>query len=176
MSKPKRHRKSTRPRQSAWAIAAVIGFSLLLTAGAVIWWSEPSVSPAQADVVVYKRANCSCCNKWVSHLQDSGLVVSVQNVRNTREIQQALGVPDELRACHTATVGDRWVEGHVPADLIYRILNEDPEDVRGLAVAGMPIGSPGMEGPNAETYEVMRVTPEGQIDRYAEREGAISRP
>ncbi|MEQ9450970.1 MAG: DUF411 domain-containing protein [Pseudomonadales bacterium] len=102
--------------------------------------------------------------------------MSVQNVRNTREIQQALGVPDELRACHTATVGDSWVEGHVPADLIYRLINEDLGDVRGLAVAGMPIGSPGMEGPNAQTYEVMRVTPKGQIDRYAEREGANSPP
>lgn len=176
MSKQKRHRKSTRARQSAWAIATVIGIGLLLIAGATIWWSDPPLSPAQADVVVYKRANCSCCNKWVSHLQDSGLIVSVQNVRDTREIQQALGVPDELRACHTATVGDRWVEGHVPADLIYRLINEDPDDVRGLAVAGMPIGSPGMEGPNPQTYEVLRVTPEGQVDRYAEREGAVSPP
>ena len=60
--------------------------------------------------------------------------------------------------------------------IYYRLINEDPDDVRGLAVAGMPIGSPGMEGPNPQTYEVLRVTPEGQVDRYAEREGAVSPP
>lgn len=175
--KPRRKNRATSKRRSgALTLALVIGAGFALVAGAVVWLSEPPVSPDEADVVVYKRANCSCCHEWVTHLQDSGLVVSVQNVGSTRSIQSRLGVPEELRACHTARVGDYWVEGHVPADLIYGLINDQPEDVLGLAVAGMPIGSPGMEGANAQAYEVMRVTPEGEIDVYAEREGATSPP
>ncbi|OES24448.1 hypothetical protein BFV94_4358 [Alteromonas macleodii] len=152
----------------------LIAVGVTLAATVAAWLSEPAIGPGVANVVVYKRANCSCCHKWVTHLQDSGLVVSVQNVSSTQSIRSKLGVPDELRACHTAQVGNYWVEGHVPADLIHGLLTEQPRDVRGLAVAGMPIGSPGMEGAGAQTYEVMRVTAEGKIELFVERQGATS--
>jgi hypothetical protein len=170
------NRANKKRRWSVYVPVLIIGAAVMLLTVATVWLSEPAVSPDVADVVVYKRANCSCCNKWVAHLQDSGLVVSLQNVRSTRSIQSKLGVPDELRACHTAQVGNYWVEGHVPADLINEMLKEQPQDGRGLAVSGMPIGSPGMEGTGAQTYEVMRVTAEGEIDLYAERDGATTAP
>jgi len=176
MKPKKRNRTNDKRRWRTHVTILLIGVGVALVATAAIWRSEPVVSPDVADVVVYKRADCSCCHKWVTHLQDSGLVVSVQNVRSTRSIQSKLGVPDELRACHTAQVGNYWVEGHVPADLVYGLLNEQPQDVRGLAVAGMPIGSPGMEGTGAQTYDVMRVTAEGEIELFVEREGATSAP
>lgn len=173
-----RKRKKSRPtkgRKRGIVLAALSSVAVATVAVAAVMLSEPAISPEQADVTVYKRANCGCCSKWVDHLRDHGLVVRVQNVRSTRDIQTALGVPDEMRACHTATVSDRWVEGHVPADLIYALIQDDPADVRGLAVPGMPIGSPGMEGPNPQAYEIMRISPTGEVDVMAQREGALHR-
>lgn len=172
----KQNRTNRKRRWRAHSTMLLIVAGVALVASAAAWLSEPVTSPGVADVVVYKRANCSCCHKWVTNLQGSGLVVRVQNVRSTQSIQSKLGVPNELRACHTAQVGNYWVEGHVPADLIHGLLNEQPQDVRGLAVAGMPIGSPGMEGAGAQTYDVMRVTVEGKIELFVERQGATSAP
>lgn len=80
-------------------------------------------------------------------------------------------MPQELSSCHTATVGDYWVEGHVPADLIKRLVSGQPPDIRGVAVPGMPIGSPGMEGPNPVEYEVLAYDKDGQTHVYAARQG-----
>lgn len=138
------------------------------------WLSEPSKAPEEADVVVYKRPNCNCCNLWVEHLRDNGLSVSVIGVDSTEAIQARLGVPKELAACHTAQAGDYWVEGHVPADLVVQLLAKKPDNIRGLAVPGMPVGSPGMEGPNPVSYSVMSVDAAGNTRVHARREGAQS--
>lgn len=170
----------TRPatkRATAIVIAVIAGTGLTaLAALSAIRLSTPSAAEEQAEVVVYKRSGCSCCDKWVTHLRDNGLTVRVNSLMSTRPIQSRLGVPDALRSCHTAEVGDYWVEGHVPADLVRELLDEQPNDVRGLAVPGMPIGSPGMEGPNPVQYSVMRVEQDGEIEVHAERQGAESAP
>jgi len=162
MKSKQKKRHILKRRSGALVIALVVGVGIAVLASTVVWQSGPTIAREEADIVVYKRTSCSCCNEWVSHLRDSGLLVSVQNVGDTRSIQSSLGVPDELQACHTAQVGDYWVEGHVPADLIYGLLNDKPQDVRRIAVAGMPVGSPGMGGANATTYDVMRVKPDGE--------------
>jgi len=173
--KRRRKRPKTRKRQwNALAAAFVAAGGLLVLATAGTWFSGPSVAVADADVVVYKRANCACCHEWVRHLQDDGLLVSVVNVASTSAVQSRLGVPSELHACHTATVGAYWVEGHVPADLVLRLMREQPSDLRGIAVAGMPIGSPGMGGANPERYSVMSMSTTGEIDIYATRQGESS--
>lgn len=141
-------------------------------AGMAFWQSGASDAQQNADLDVYKRPNCTCCAQWIAHLRENGLVVSVRNVSSTQPIQEQLGIPAELRACHTAEAGDYWVEGHVPADIVKRLIIEQPQDVRGFAVPGMPVGSPGMEGPNPERYSVMRVSPQGAVDVYATRSGA----
>lgn len=97
--------------------------------------------------------------------------VSVVNVQTTRGAQSKMGVPPGLRSCHTAKVGDYWVEGHVPAHIIQRLIAESPNDIVGLTVPGMPIGSPGMEGPNAQNYNVLAVAADGSTRVYATLKG-----
>jgi hypothetical protein len=168
----RQHRK--KPSVAFLAVLIAGAGTVLATVGMAFSQSEPAVAPEDADLVVYKRANCTCCAKWVAHLRENGLAVSVRSVSSTLPVQEKLGVPEELRACHTAQAGDYWVEGHVPADIVKRLIVEQPRDVRGFAVPGMPVGSPGMEGPNPEPYSVMRVSPEGEVSVYARRGGAGS--
>lgn len=167
-----KHRKKL---SVAFLAVLIAGAGMVLaTIGMAFWRSEPAVAPEDADLVVYKRANCTCCAKWVAHLRENGLAVRVHSVSSTLPVQEKLGVAEELRACHTAQAGDYWVEGHVPADIVKRLIVEQPRDVRGFAVPGMPVGSPGMEGSNPEPYSVMRVSPEGEVPVYARRGGAGS--
>lgn len=107
-------------------------------------------------ITVNKDPNCGCCAAWVDHLRAAGFAVTVIETRALWGIKQRLGVPDDLSSCHTAEVAGYVVEGHVPAVAITRLLREKPEG-RGLAVPGMPIGSPGMEveGQENEIYDVI---------------------
>lgn len=109
----------------------------------------------QLQVSVYKDPSCGCCEGWVVHMRKAGFTVSVNQTRTAElaEMKRELGVPNELVSCHTAKIGPYVVEGHVPADAIRRLLSERPAGV-GLAVPGMPIGSPGMEMGEPEAYEV----------------------
>ena len=172
-----RNRKSKRPTNTTgkaqWSLLAIIGIAITVAALAV---SLPVATTAaeDADIVVYKSPACSCCQNWIAHLRDSGLEVSVVNISNTQTIQSHEGVPRELGSCHTAVVGDYWVEGHVPANLIERIMVEKPDDIRGIAVPGMVIGSPGMEGPNPVRYDVLAYHSDGNTTVYAARQGLSS--
>ena len=118
------------------------------------------------DVVVYKSPTCGCCNDWVSHLRENGFKVTVHDRRNMNPIKHQMGVPQRLQSCHTAQVGEYVIEGHVPADDIVRLLRERPA-VQGLTVPGMPMGSPGMEGPRKDPYEVLTFQPDGKTSVYA---------
>jgi len=105
------------------------------------------VACAQAQattIAVIKDPDCGCCTEWVAYLRSAGFVVEVTDTRDQPAISAKLGVPEDLRGCHTATVEGYVIEGHVPAADITRLLAEKPEG-RGLAVPGMPMGSPGME-------------------------------
>ena len=118
---------------------------------AVIAWATPA---AAAVVNVVKSPTCGCCVKWVEHLQKAGHDVKVQNSDPSAEAAR-LGVPDDLRSCHTARVGRYALEGHVPAEDIARLLRDKPNGA-GLAVAGMPIGAPGMEqGTRKEKFQTI---------------------
>lgn len=133
---------------------------------------QPAAEEAvAADVVVYKSPTCSCCTRWIAHMRANGF--DVEGVDLTpyaalTERKAELGVPDELGSCHTARVGGYTIEGHVPADVVARLLRENPADIAGLAVPGMPIGSPGMEGPNPERYQVIAFDSAGNRSVYAE--------
>ena len=127
--------------------------------------------PAEADpqvIQVYKSPLCGCCQRWVDYVRIRGYTVTVSNVLNMNSVKRELGVPSEAEACkHTAVVGGYFIEGHVPAEDISRLLAEHP-DISGLAVPGMPIGSPGMEGPNAQPYSVLAVRKDGTLEVFAE--------
>ncbi len=105
-------------------------------------------------VQVYKSPTCQCCSVWVEHLEEAGFEVEVTNEANVMPTKQRLGVPAGLGSCHTAVVDGYVIEGHVPASDIKRLLTERPK-ATGLAVPGMPIGSPGMEmGDRRDPYHV----------------------
>jgi hypothetical protein len=144
-------------KQLIWLIAAIA----LVAVGLVI--NQKLVQAA--DIVVYKNPSCGCCNKWVEHLQEKGYRVEVQNRNNLASIRSSLGIPGKLQSCHTAKIGNYLIEGHVPAADIERLLNDKPQ-VAGLAVPGMPMGSPGMEGPRKDTYQVLTFQENGAINVF----------
>jgi hypothetical protein len=122
----------------------------------------PSFGARAAQVVtVHKDPSCGCCSGWVLHLQGAGFTTKVIDTRDFDPLKRRLGVPDDLAACHTAEVASYVIEGHVPAGAIQRLLREKPK-AKGLAVPGMPVGSPGMEGGTPERYDVILFSPEGR--------------
>ena len=117
---------------------------------------------ASDDVItVYKSASCGCCKKWVSHLEENGFKVKSVNSNNMTKIKDDNGVPNAARSCHTATMGNYVIEGHVPAADIKKLLAEK-RTVAGLAVPGMPMGSPGMEGARKDNYSVYEFDKKGR--------------
>ncbi|HEX2724020.1 MAG TPA: DUF411 domain-containing protein [Gemmatimonadaceae bacterium] len=133
--------------------------------------TAPAVKVASASGVpikVYKDPNCGCCKAWIQHLEQNGFKVEVMDMPDLSAVKSKYGVKQELQACHTATVGDYTVEGHVPADLIHRMLKEKPA-IAGLAVPGMPAGSPGMEGATRERYDILTFDRAGRTTVYAQR-------
>jgi hypothetical protein len=131
--------------------------SFLAAAGLLVPMVAIPAAPPLPAVQVFKSPTCGCCGAWVDHLRSAGFTVEVTNVDDTTAARKRLGLPDAFGACHTATVGGYVVEGHVPADEIKRLLAARPAAV-GLAVPGMPVGSPGMEaGTRQDPYEVFLI-------------------
>jgi hypothetical protein len=152
------------------ALAALIGAAI---ASALAWRDARQSGPDPDTVVVYKRTTCNCCAEWVSHLRQAGFRVEVRNESDPSARQDALGVPKPLRACHTAVVGGYLVEGHVPASDVRLLLFEKPQ-ARGIAVPGMPIGSPGMEqGDRRDPYVTLLFQPDGQSTVFAQHGGTV---
>lgn len=119
---------------------------------------------------MYKTPTCGCCKKWVTHLEGAGFTVKSTDLEDLSPIKQQFSVPQNLRSCHTAVVNGYVVEGHVPADVVQKMLEEKPE-IAGISVPGMPIGSPGMEveGRPADRYQIMAFQKDGEATVYAER-------
>lgn len=119
-------------------------------------------------VVVHKSESCGCCGLWVEHMQQAGFPVQVRNLDNVNPVKERVGVPFGKGSCHTAEVGGYFVEGHVPAADIKRLLLEQPA-ARGLVVPGMPAGSPGMEMPDGrvQPYVVELVREDGGTEPFA---------
>jgi len=120
-------------------------------------------------VVVHKSASCGCCGLWVEHMQQAGFPVEVRNLDNVNPVKERLGVPLGKGSCHTAEVGGYFVEGHVPADDIKRLLAQKPA-AKGLVLPGMPAGSPGMETPDGQVqpYVVELVGKDGSTAAFAQ--------
>ncbi len=118
-------------------------------------------------IIVYKTPTCGCCHEWVAHLEASGFAVETHDVPNTAPYRERFGVPRELGSCHTGVVDGYALEGHVPADEIRKLLAERPPE-RGLAVPGMPVGSPGMEveGTRRDAFDVVLFGDDGKRSVY----------
>lgn len=137
--------------------ALVLGTAALVALPAVVRASE------RPRIVATKDPSCGCCGAWIDHMRAAGFPVEVVEAADMNRVKARLGVPRELASCHTAEVAGYVLEGHVPADAVLRLLAEKPQ-ARGLAVPGMPVGSPGMEveGAPPDTYEVVLFGPGGR--------------
>jgi hypothetical protein len=135
--------------------------ALVLLGAAPLGLGLPAAAEPAAAITVHRDPSCGCCGAWVAHLRQAGFAAKVIETRELDAVKQRLGVPSELAACHTAEVQGYVVEGHVPASAIRKLLAERPQ-AAGLAVPGMPVGSPGMEGGEPETYDVVLFGPQGR--------------
>jgi hypothetical protein len=149
---------SSTPTSSRRALLA--GFA---AATLVVTTRTPLAAETLPKMVVTKDPSCGCCTGWVKHVRAAGFDVQVVESAEVNRLKVRLGVPETLASCHTAEIGGYVIEGHVPPAAIKRLLAEKP-DGEGLAVPGMPVGSPGMEveGAEPDTYEVVLFGPSGQ--------------
>ena len=145
-----------------------IAFAAVLAAMSTIWFGPaPRAQRTAPSVTVYKSPTCGCCTKWVDHMRANGFVVTATNVEDMAAVKQKYGVPDKVGSCHTSLVGGYVIEGHVPADVVKRLLAERPK-VAGLAVPGMPASAPGMDIPG-QPYTIVGFDRAGQLTVYERR-------
>ncbi len=141
--------------------------ALLATTALPLRAAQPTSGPLPV-LQVWKDPNCGCCNDWVKYLQRDGFQVQIFDTGNTA-VRKRLGLPDPFGSCHTGLIGGYVVEGHVNAREIRRLLAEKPKAI-GIAVPGMPVGSPGMDGPEyggrKDPYDVLLVLPDGKSRVY----------
>ena len=158
-----------RMSRRAWLGMALGGAVIGL--GMERWWRRANpgtVDVGATPILVFASPTCSCCHAWMNHLDVSGFRVSRELVVDVTPVKRKYNVPDRLWSCHTALVDGYVIEGHVPADVLRKLIAERPA-VAGIAVAGMPPGSPGMEGTQKERYDVIAFTREGEASVYASR-------
>jgi hypothetical protein len=145
--------------------AAALVLAVVLSAPA---GQNPTV-PKPTTITVYKTATCGCCGKWVEHMTNAGFAPIVKDLPEVGSTKAKLGVPADLQSCHTTVVDGYVVEGHVPADVVRQLLKERPK-VTGIAVPGMPMGSPGMEqGDQKDPYAIIAFDEAGKTTVYAKR-------
>jgi hypothetical protein len=147
-------------------IRSIVRLALLIAAAGTV--AAAQTPPALSPVTVYKSLTCGCCGKWNEHMRTNGFAVTNNDLTDVTPIKDKHGVPTALRSCHTALVGGYIVEGHVPADVIRKLLRERPA-IAGIAVPGMPMGSPGMEGPRQDAYDIIAFDKAGKTSVYAKK-------
>lgn len=143
---------------------------LLLTLILVLSVSACSSKENESSIVldVYKSPTCGCCGKWISHAKENGFKTKVHNSGNMTLIKDNAGLPSKYRSCHTSISKEGYVfEGHIPANVIHKFLDEQPKNAKGLIVPGMPVGSPGMEYNNKfQPYDVFLLNEDGSLSKY----------
>jgi hypothetical protein len=147
-------------------VAQAAGFTLAALSGELLWAQLSRFH--STTLIVYKSPSCGCCSKWVDHVKAAGFAVEVHDEEDMESIKDRLGVPSDLRSCHTALAEGYLIEGHVPAEDIKRLLAARPK-LAGLAVPGMPASTPGMAKPGAprEPYTVVSFQKDGATQVYA---------
>jgi hypothetical protein len=143
-------------------VAGIAGF--VLVGSRARWAGAAQATP----ITIYKSRTCGCCAKWVEHVKAAGFDPRVHDEENMDRLKDELGVPEKVRSCHTAVVGGFLIEGHVPAADIRKLLAQRPK-AAGLAVPGMPAGTPGMAEPGASIagFEVLAFRPDGSTEVFA---------
>lgn len=125
------------------------------------------------ELVVYKSPTCGCCGDWADHMSEAGFSTKIQHPKDLNTIKDQLGIAPVHQSCHTATLQDYLFEGHIPAEVVKHFLAEEPKGAIGLAVPGMPLGSPGMDfgGDNYRQYQVLQLNSDGSSSVYGEVSG-----
>jgi hypothetical protein len=140
-------------------------------AGSAVAPAPVSTAASGSDsttLVVYKESTCPCCNAWVDYMRNNGFRVVTYNVSDLDAVKQKHAIASNLQSCHTTEVGGYYVEGHVPADLVRKLLAERPR-IAGITVPGMPVGSPGMEVGPPEPYDILSVDSAGRTAVFGSR-------
>ncbi|MFH5831473.1 DUF411 domain-containing protein [Halalkalibaculum sp. DA384] len=153
-----------------FSVIKLLSATLLFTVISACSGQESGSSATESNsITMYKNATCQCCAKWADYLEENGFEVTQEPTANLQIIKTEHDVPYDMSSCHTAIIGDYVVEGHVPAEDIRNLMEEQP-DARGIAVPEMPIGSPGMEMPGrpAEPYKVFLFQEDGSREVYAQ--------
>jgi len=148
--------------------------TLLFAAFAGLSPRMAAAAPPALRITVYKDPDCGCCTAWNTAMRQAGFTVDVRDTADLTTVKASLGVPDTLASCHTGVAQGYLFEGHVPPDLVQQVLRERPAIV-GLFVPGMPVGSPGMEGPNPERFDVIALGRDRRPRVYATRTGRAQR-
>ena len=138
----------------------------LLAIAFVILGALPAAAEEPATVTVWKSKWCGCCAGWVKHMTNAGFKVKVHETDTLDAVKKRLGIPEKLQSCHTATVAGYKIEGHVPPADVKRLLSLKPK-VEGLAVPGMPSGSPGMENGERDPYDVVTFSRDGKTEVFS---------
>ncbi|MBE9066472.1 DUF411 domain-containing protein [Leptolyngbya cf. ectocarpi LEGE 11479] len=148
---------------------ALITLGLLITGCSLAQEPEPSAQAALAsEINVFRSPTCGCCGLWIEHMREAGFQVNDQITEDMAAIKEQYDIPDNLTSCHTAVVDGYVVEGHIPAADVARLLTEN-SDIAGIAVPGMPSGSPGMEsGSYVESYTVFAFDKNGATTSFSE--------
>jgi hypothetical protein len=128
--------------------------------------SAQAIADDLPKMTVWKSPWCGCCSHWIDHMRGAGFEVEVNDLEDLGTVKQMASVPSDLQSCHTARVGGYTVEGHVPASDVLRLLEERPDAI-GLAVPGMPSGSPGMENGQHDPYDVLLMRHEGTAEVFS---------
>ena len=148
-------------RSSKKLVALVAALSTLALTTAAVRDLPNRVAEKKPTITVYKDPSCGCCKNWIEYLVKHGYRVDAKDTPDMAGIKRTLGVPDRLTACHTAVVNGYLIEGHVSAEDIERLLAQKPR-IAGIAVPGMPAGSPGMDGPHTQRYQVIAFDKSGK--------------
>lgn len=147
---------------------------IILVAAGAIWYivdgyydSKPANRSQQGQIVMYKNESCQCCERWANYMRQNGYSVESNTSRSVAVVKSEKEIPQDMGACHTAVIDGYVVEGHVPVEDVHRMLQEQPE-AKGIAVAGMPASSPGMNTALNEPFKVHLLKNDGSTEIYAQ--------
>lgn len=140
-------------------VVAVIGVVGVMATQA--FPQKNSTSEVLATATLYKSPSCGCCGQYATYLRGEGYGINVEDVEDMSVIKEQYGVPYELESCHTMEIGGYVVEGHIPKEALEKLLTERP-DIKGIGMAGMPSGSPGMPGPKTSDFVIYEITHDGE--------------
>ena len=158
--------QAMRTTRREWLRVAALGFVAAQSVRGLGAVQKPM--PSGTAIEIWKTPTCGCCTLWVDHIRAAGFRTTVHDMNDVSPIKRKLGVPSSLESCHTAVVAGYTIEGHVPADVVQQALKTKPK-IAGLAVPGMPMGSPGMEGSRKDPYNVIAFEQNGKTSVFAKR-------